>query len=183
MKRLVWLGLIALVAAQAQDRHGFSGNGARRGIPRQNFRSGRFRSAGGFNGFRPFGNFYPYAAPLYDDEYDFDSPFSPDPVMEPPPRPIVIRQAPPPVVISAIHNYNFGAPAATPAGNAETTFLVALHDGSRLSATAVWVQGEVVHYIDTDDRARQLPLTAVDRDLTRKLNQERNLNLRLPAPQ
>ncbi len=59
-------------------------------------------------------------------------------------------------------------------------FVIALKNGSRLSAAAVWVQGNDLRYVDADDQNRRVPLTDVDRTATRQLNQARNLNLRLP---
>jgi hypothetical protein len=190
MKQVAWLGLIALVAAEAvaQQRGSFGGGPAHGGgFARGSSGSGplRNRMGAGFRGVRPFERFHPYGSPLFDDGYgfgypsDFDYPLSPDTMVEQPARPIIIRQAPSPVVKSVIQNFDVGAPA----GADESTFVVALKDGSRVSATAVWVQGEVVHFVDTDDRSRQVPLASVERELTRKLNQQRNLNLRLPPPQ
>ena len=77
------------------------------------------------------------------------------------------------------------ATAATPpTAEAEgATFVIALDNGSHHSANAVWVQNGVLHYIDSEDRHHQVPLKAVDRELTRKLNRDRKLNLWLPAAQ
>jgi hypothetical protein len=49
-------------------------------------------------------------------------------------------------------------------------------------ASAVWVQGNDVRYVDADDENHRVPLADVDRSATRALNQARNLNLRLPPP-
>jgi hypothetical protein len=99
---------------------------------------------------------------------------------------MIVQQAPHEIVQTVIHDYKVLAPAAPagpPATTAEeSTFVIALNDGTRLAAAAVWVQSSTVHYIDTDNRHSEVPLTTVDRQSTRRLNQERNLDLRLPAP-
>ena len=92
--------------------------------------------------------------------------------------PISAGGAPSPIT-SVIHEYNVSAPA--PSGAEQPAFTIALNDGSRLTATAVWVQNGSVHYVDLDDSSRETPLRLVDRNLTRKLNEDRHLNLRLPA--
>ena len=61
--------------------------------------------------------------------------------------------------------------------------MIALRDGRKLSAAAVWVQQNELHYVDADNANGRVPLSAVDRTATRELNQERHLNLRLPAAQ
>jgi len=93
--------------------------------------------------------------------------FEPPPVFVPPPEPIH----------SSIQDFKPPASNAPPA-----FFVIALKNGSRLAASAVWVQGNDVRYVDADDQNRRVPLTDVDRTATRELNQARNLNLRLPPP-
>ena len=61
--------------------------------------------------------------------------------------------------------------------------MIALNDGSRKSANAVWVQNGALHYVDTEDRHHQVPLQSVDRQSTWKLNRERKLDFWLPAAQ
>jgi hypothetical protein len=61
-------------------------------------------------------------------------------------------------------------------------FVIALKNGSRLAAAAVWIQGNDLRYVDADDQNRRVPLSDVDRAATREINQARNLNLRLPPP-
>ncbi len=100
---------------------------------------------------------------------------------------MIVQQAPHEVVRPEIHNYKespLAATAAPPTANTEeATFVIALNDGSRPSASAVWVQNSTLHYIDTEDRQHQVPLKSVDRESTRKLNRERKLDFWLPAAQ
>jgi hypothetical protein len=104
------------------------------------------------------------------------------------PNIIVIQQpgapplpaTPPAPIRSAIQEVKLpAAESATPA-----VFAVAIKGGKRVYASAVWVQGNTLHYVDTeDDATHRVPLSQVDRAATRDLNNARNLNLRLPASQ
>jgi len=84
---------------------------------------------------------------------------------------------PPEPIHSSIQDLKPAANEAPPA-----FFVIALKNGTRLTAAAVWVQGNDLRYVDADDQNRRVSLADVDRAMTRELNQARNLNLRLPAP-
>ena len=85
----------------------------------------------------------------------------------PPPPPAPIR--------SSIQEVNL-----PPSSEPPTFFAIALKDGTKLSAAAVWVQGSDLRVVDAEGANRHIPLAAVDRTATRELNQARHLNLRLP---
>lgn len=90
--------------------------------------------------------------------------------------------APPPEPIhSSIQNLKTDT-AQTAGAAPPVFFLLVLKNGSRLTASVVWVQGDDVHYVDSDGQGRRVPLADVDRTATRELNQTHNLNLRLPPP-
>jgi len=72
---------------------------------------------------------------------------------------------------------------ATPESSDQRTYTIALKDGTALSAAAVWVQDNVLHYVDSEGAHKRVSLTAIDRDVTRRMNQAQNLDLRLPPPQ
>lgn len=132
--------------------------------------------------------FFPDALPLFAGSYDNGYPSAPNIIIIQQPAPQVItQQAPREVVRPEIREYKEPAPAAAvahPPAQAEgATFVIALDNGSRHSAYAVWVQNGVLHYIDSEDRHHQVPLKKVDRELTRKLNRDRKLDLWLPAAQ
>lgn len=98
-------------------------------------------------------------------------------VVEPAPAPLA--PPPPPAPIrSSIQEVNPPASSEPPA-----YFALALKDGTKLSAAAVWVQGRDLRYVDAEGANRRVPLASVDRAVTRELNQARNLNLRLPPAQ
>jgi hypothetical protein len=83
---------------------------------------------------------------------------------------------------SGVHVYE--APSRTPVENApdETTdyYLIAFKDHSIYSAFAYWVEGDTLHYVTPQRVHNQASVTLVDRELTRKLNSERNLQVKLP---
>lgn len=88
---------------------------------------------------------------------------------------------PPEPIHSSIQNVKSdpeeGADNAPPA-----FFVIVLKDGSRLTASAVWVQANDARYVDGDGQGHRVPLADVDRTATRELNQTHHLNLRLPPP-
>ena len=130
-----------------------------------------------------YGDYFPFGPSLSGDAYDFgysdgsDYPFPPT-MMVGRPSPMSVGTAPSPIR-SVIHEYNAEAPSS--GGTEHPAFTIALNDGSRLEATAVWVQNGSVHYFDLEDHSGETPLRMVDRNLTRQLNEGRHLNLRLPA--
>jgi len=120
---------------------------------------------GGFWGGYGYGGYAPVApepAPVVNNIV-FEAP----PVILPPPEPIH----------SSIQDFKPAASSAPPA-----FYVIALKNGSRLDAAAVWVQGNDLRYVDADDQNRRVSLADIDRAATRELNQARNLNLRLPPP-
>ncbi len=131
-------------------------------------------------------SFYPLVWPGYfgDEVYSY----APAPnifVVQPPTLAAFQPAAPAPPPKPAqpvVHEYNFSEAETAPAPPAEQrAFVIALKDGSKASAVAVWVQGRTLHYIDRDDNERQVALSEVDRGLTQKLNREQQLPLSLPA--
>ena len=96
------------------------------------------------------------------------------------PQPAVPAAPPEPIHSS---KQNLKGDAEESAGTAPPVFFViVLKNGSRVSASAVWVQGNDVRYVDSDGQGRRVPLADVDRTATRELNQTNHLNLRLPPP-
>ena len=61
-------------------------------------------------------------------------------------------------------------------------FIIILKNESRLTASAVWVQGNDARYMDGAGQVHHVPLADVDRTATQELNQTHDLNLRLPPP-
>ena len=72
------------------------------------------------------------------------------------------------------------APAA-PAEKYETPlFLLAFKDSTIRAVLAYWVDGATVHYVSMDHEQKQTPIASIDRDLSERLNRERNVTFRLP---
>ena len=119
-------------------------------------------------------NYSPYdAGPMYSNASQsvFRQPQAAAPVIEPP------RPAHP-----VVTNYTWPGSAASVAPEAEAqTFGIVLKDGSTLAATTVVASGDVLHIVDPDERHMRVPMSAVNRAATMKLNRERKLTLYLPA--
>lgn len=60
------------------------------------------------------------------------------------------------------------------------TFTLALKDGSKRYPVASWVQNGKLHVIDAQGRQEVLPADRIDRDVTDRLNSEKNLQMQLP---
>jgi hypothetical protein len=60
------------------------------------------------------------------------------------------------------------------------TFSVAVRGGQVWAAVAVWVKDGFLSLETPDGRAKRIPLEAIDRNLTQRLNAKNNLTLWLP---
>jgi hypothetical protein len=178
MRPILGLILVCLLAATAfaQDRNFPAALGT--GLPPLN-------SSGpppglNYGGF-PRGDGYDYGF----DGYGYAAPYPNAPrvvvlVQQPvvpaaPPAP----PAPPEPIHSSIQNVK-GYPKQNPSSAPPAFFIIVLNNGSRLTASAVWVQGNDARYMDGDGQVHRVPLADVDRTATRELNQTDHLNLRLP---
>ncbi|MBV9771222.1 MAG: hypothetical protein JOZ32_16750 [Bryobacterales bacterium] len=99
----------------------------------------------------------------------------------PAPAPPVIVQQPAPPASSA---WNTG-PQTQSAPQAQKyeqpLFLVATKDGTIRAVLAYWVDGGNVHYVTMDHEQKQTPLSSINRDLSERLNRERNVPFSLPG--
>src|SRR5581483_2581503 len=72
-------------------------------------------------------------------------------------------------------------PAASQALSSEASYyLIALKDHTIYSAVAYWVEGDTLHYFTKGNVHNQASLSLVDRELTDRLNRERDVTIRLP---
>ena len=62
-------------------------------------------------------------------------------------------------------------------------YLVALRDGAIFQAVAYWVQGDTLNYVTRKGAQNRVTLELVDRDLSKRLNQERRVKFTLPSGQ
>jgi hypothetical protein len=93
----------------------------------------------------------------------------------------VMREYNPQAPGDNVHIYE--APGRAPQENpAEDTpyYLLAFKDSSVYSAFAYWVDGDTLHYVTPDRVHNQVSLNLVDRDLTDRLNRDRNMQVKLP---
>jgi hypothetical protein len=169
----IWILLVSLPAthAFAQRSGGARGGGARGPSLAPVAHPGGVRATPS-----PRYMLYPPLWGGYDYGYGYDSePAAPEPARFPAP---VIFVPPPLPVRSDIREYK---PAAAEATSSDVPmFAIALKNGTSQSATAVWAEGQELHYFDPDGRHLRVALDAVDREATRRLNAQRKLQLRLP---
>ena len=183
MRTILGLIIVSLpaISASAQDRNFPAALGA--GLPPlRSFGPRMGPPAGPHRGGFPIGAGFGYG-------YDFGGYGYAAPYPEAPPavsNVVLVQQpavpaAPPEPIHSSIQNVKGDSePAASDAPPA--FFVIVLKNGSRLSASVVWVQGDDARYVDGDGQGRRVPLADVDRTATRDLNQTHHLNLRLPPP-
>ena len=61
-----------------------------------------------------------------------------------------------------------------------TIYLIALTDHNILPAIAYWVDGDTLTYITTEGDQNRISLALIDRDFSKKLNDDRHVEFRLP---
>ncbi len=61
-----------------------------------------------------------------------------------------------------------------------TIYLIAFKDHTIVQALGYWVEGSTLHYVTMDHDLNQVSLGLIDRDLSQRLNGERNVEFRLP---
>jgi len=171
------------------SRGGFSG--FRGGFNQQRFFRGNF----GFHRF-PRTFIYPafYGGFGYSDPYFYNS--SPN-YASYPSAGYSYNSNPTPVIIS--QNYYAGYPAAetTPAPRVEeyrpplqpspaeelknesSLYLIAFKDRTIRAVLAYWADGATLHYVTMDHEQKQTTVASVDRELSERLNRERNVAFRL----
>lgn len=80
-----------------------------------------------------------------------------------------------------LQTYRAPAPAPameTPADTAVNTgnyYLIAYKNHHVYSALAYWMEGQTLHYVTTQNQHNQAALSDIDTDLTKRLNQDRNV--------
>ncbi len=126
--------------------------------------------------------FFPGAFPWFLGDYSYDG-YAPAPsviMLQQPSLYVLMPPAPSEPPKPEIHEYpSPGAPAA----NDDQTFAIVLRDGSVHSAVAVTVQKGALYYVEPDGAHRLVPVQALDREATERLNRERKLQLQLPPAQ
>jgi hypothetical protein len=67
-----------------------------------------------------------------------------------------------------------------PVAEESPTFLIAFKDHTIYAALAYWVEGDTLHYVTNQNTHNQVSLDLVDRELSDRLNRERQVDFRLP---
>jgi len=96
-------------------------------------------------------------------------------------RPIVREYVPD--ANGGIHVYgpqSSAAPPDTTVAEESPTFLIAFKDHTIYAAIAYWVEGDTLHYVTNQSTHNQVSLDLVDRELSDRLNRERQVDFRLP---
>jgi hypothetical protein len=95
-------------------------------------------------------------------------------VIYPPPAPAATA---PQTAHPVIHEYtrpeDYGIPSAHEGH--PILYLIAFRDSNIHAAMTYWVEGSTLHYLDTEHKEKQVPLSSVDRDLSAQLNRERHV--------
>ena len=55
-----------------------------------------------------------------------------------------------------------------------------MRDNSVIDASAYWVDGDTLHYIDRQGKEKQVPVSQVDEARSQQLNRERGIEFGLP---
>lgn len=63
-----------------------------------------------------------------------------------------------------------------------TIFLIAMKDHTIYPVIAYWVDKDTLNYVTVETTVKRVPLDQVDRDLSKQLNDQRNVEFKLPAP-
>ena len=163
---------------------GVSGANGTRGVYRNNTGGYAYHVAvpvyvGGYGGYGYGGGYDTMApqAPMYQQQQ----------------QPNVIVVYPPAPAYSAYPAYTYQQPAQSnivdvPADQTQaqdqdqaTHYLLAFNDHSIYSSVAYWVEVDTLHYFTSGNNHSQVPVSMVDRDLTKKLNEGSGLEVKLPA--
>lgn len=142
---------------------------------------------------------YPVAVPIYVGGYGYGYGYGYDaPPVQAPPQPtqpnvIVIYPpqqsappaqvyyAPPQSTITEVPPQQMQQPQQPQQDQGEAThYLIAFKDHSIYSAVAYWVDGDTLHYFTNGNTHNQVSVSLVDRDLTKKLNENSGLEVKLP---
>lgn len=142
--------------------------------------------------------YVPYAYPVYTGGYEYGYQQQPNVTIiypsQPTPQVIINQTFTPDTARPMIQEYPQATssdgirvyqapsrPATEPAASNESRYyLIAFKDHSVYSALGYWVEGETLHYLTAENSHNQASLDLVDRELTQKLNRDRNVEVRLP---
>ena len=73
-------------------------------------------------------------------------------------------------------------PAKPRADQEATLYLIAYKNGSIFPALGYWIEGDTLHYITLQGTPNKASLALIDRELSERLNRERNVEFSLGKP-
>lgn len=71
------------------------------------------------------------------------------------------------------------AAAGGPIGDPQNYYLIAFKDHAVFPALAYWIEDKTLHYVTMQNTHNQASIDLIDQDLTKKLNQDRNISFSL----
>ena len=145
------------------------------------------------------GNYYPYDAPPAPAQgYEYDPSYVGDNGGQPSPVVIINQNFRPDTINPVVRDYsNVPLPEYVPPPQASTQpsisgggdaslpslyFLIAMKDGTIYPVVAYWVEGDTLNYMTTQGVRNRVSLELVNRDFSRQLNKERDVDFGLPDP-
>jgi hypothetical protein len=136
-----------------------------------------------------------YAFPVFIGGYGYAQPDQSAPSSDataaansPAPPPVVINQyfgaapadqGPPPDTPASNFHYYQAPTNENPTPSDTSYYLIAFKDNTIYSAVAYYTEGDTLHYFTSGNVHNQVSLSLVDRQLTEKLNRDRNVDVRL----
>jgi hypothetical protein len=61
-------------------------------------------------------------------------------------------------------------------------FLIAMKDHTIYPAVAYWVEGDTLNYVTTQGAQNRISVDLIDREFSKQLNKERNIDFGVPDP-
>jgi endonuclease YncB( thermonuclease family) len=79
-----------------------------------------------------------------------------------------------------IYQPDTGQPVQSSEEEQPSRYLLAFKDHSIYSVVAYWIDGDTIHYFTSGNTHKQASVSALDRDLTERLNKESGSDFKLP---
>jgi hypothetical protein len=195
--------LFFTIPALAQRGGGHGGGGMRGGGMRGGGSFGGVRG-GGFNHSRSFGGQFGFRRfprtaiyPFFYGGFGYSDPYFSNPYPNYASYPSAGYSNPAPVIISQNYYYGYAPAESSPAPRVEeyrpepaapseprkeeaSLYLIAFKDHNIRAVLAYWADGATLHYVTMDHEQKQTTVSSVDRELSERLNRERNVRFGLP---